>query len=51
VPHHIGVSVRYPRNAGTPIEGFVVIAEYLPGEEGVEAFHAKRKPCSGDINR
>jgi 2-furoyl-CoA dehydrogenase large subunit len=35
-PHRIGVRVRYPRNAGTPIEGFVVIAEYLPGEGGYE---------------
>jgi 2-furoyl-CoA dehydrogenase large subunit len=34
-----------------PDRGVVVIAEYLPGEEGVEAFHAKRKPCSGNINR
>jgi 2-furoyl-CoA dehydrogenase large subunit len=35
-PHRIGVEVRYPRNAGTPIEGFVVIAEYLPGDAGYE---------------
>src|SRR6185312_5103198 len=35
-PHRIGVQVRYPRNAGTPIEGFVVIAEYLPGEDGYD---------------
>jgi 2-furoyl-CoA dehydrogenase large subunit len=31
-PHRISVTTRYPRNAGTPIETFVVIAEYLPGE-------------------
>jgi len=35
-PHRIGVRVRYPRNSGTPIEGFVVIAEYLPGEGSYE---------------
>ena len=31
-PHRISITVEYPRNAGTPIECFVVIAEYLPGE-------------------
>ncbi|HWD59334.1 MAG TPA: molybdopterin cofactor-binding domain-containing protein, partial [Stellaceae bacterium] len=35
-PHRIEVAVSYPRNAGTPIEGFVVIAEYLPGDGGYE---------------
>jgi 2-furoyl-CoA dehydrogenase large subunit len=30
--HRISITTRYPRNAGTPIETFVVIAEYLPGE-------------------
>jgi 2-furoyl-CoA dehydrogenase large subunit len=35
-PHRISVRVRYPRNAGTPIEGFVVAAEYLPGDDGYE---------------
>lgn len=34
--YRVGVTVRYPRNAGTPIEGFVVIAEYLPAEQGYE---------------
>ncbi|HEV2188541.1 MAG TPA: xanthine dehydrogenase family protein molybdopterin-binding subunit [Stellaceae bacterium] len=34
--HRIGVTVRYPRNSGTPIEGFVVIAEYFPGEDSYE---------------
>ena len=29
-PHRIAITVRYPRNSGTPIECFVVIAEYLP---------------------
>ena len=27
--HRIGISARYPRNACTPIEGFVVVAEHL----------------------
>jgi 2-furoyl-CoA dehydrogenase large subunit len=31
-PHRITVTTTYPRNSGSPIEGFVVIAEYLPGE-------------------
>jgi len=30
--HRITVTTTYPRNSGSPIEGFVVIAEYLPGE-------------------
>lgn len=30
--HPITFTTAYPRNSGTPIEGFVVIAEYLPGE-------------------
>jgi 2-furoyl-CoA dehydrogenase large subunit len=28
----ITITTTYPRNSGSPIEGFVVIAEYLPGE-------------------
>jgi 2-furoyl-CoA dehydrogenase large subunit len=35
-PHRIKVTVHYPRNSCTPIECGVVIAEYLPGEEGYE---------------
>ena len=35
-PHRIRVTVRYPRNAGTPIEGFVVIAEYFSGDDSYE---------------
>src|SRR5581483_8108801 len=31
-PHRVAVTVTYPRNAGTPIEGFVVTAEYRPGD-------------------
>ena len=30
--HRITLTTTYPRNSGTPIECFVVIAEYLPGE-------------------
>jgi 2-furoyl-CoA dehydrogenase large subunit len=30
--HRAEVTVRYPRNAGTPIECFVVTAQYFPGE-------------------
>ena len=33
--HRVAISVRYPRNACTPIEGFVVVAEHL-GEDGYE---------------
>src|SRR5205807_10273814 len=32
----VSVTVRYPRNAGTPIETAVVIAEYLPGEQAYD---------------
>ena len=31
-PHRISVTTQYPRNTGAPIETFVVLAEYLPGE-------------------
>ena len=34
--HRIAITTRYPRNSGTPIECFVVIAEYLPGEDAYE---------------
>ena len=34
-PHRVAVSIRYPRNACTPIEGFVVVAEHL-GEDGYD---------------
>jgi 2-furoyl-CoA dehydrogenase large subunit len=34
--HRIWITTRYPRNSTTPIECFVVIAEYLPGEEAYE---------------
>src|SRR4029077_1556025 len=31
-PHRISIRTEYPRNAGAPIECFVVVAEYRPGE-------------------
>jgi 2-furoyl-CoA dehydrogenase large subunit len=40
-PNRVSVTVRYPRNAGIPIECFVVIAEYLPGEGVYEVFANK----------
>ena len=33
--HRLAISVRYPRNACTPIEGFVVVAEHL-GDDGYD---------------
>ena len=33
--HRLAIDVRYPRNACTPIEGFVVVAEHL-GEDGYD---------------
>jgi 2-furoyl-CoA dehydrogenase large subunit len=35
-PHRISITTEYPRNAGTPIECFVVLAEYLPAEGAYE---------------
>ena len=34
--HRIAITTRYPRNAGTPLETFVVLVEYLPGEDAYE---------------
>ena len=34
--HRVSVTTRYPRNAACPLECFVVIAEYLPGEAAYE---------------
>jgi 2-furoyl-CoA dehydrogenase large subunit len=34
--HRIAIATRYPRNAGTPIETFVVLAEHLPGDDSYE---------------
>ena len=33
--HRVAISVRYPRNACTPIEGFVFVAEHL-GDDGYD---------------
>ena len=35
-PHHVSVDVDYPRNVCTPIEGYVVLAEYQPGEQAYD---------------
>jgi 2-furoyl-CoA dehydrogenase large subunit len=34
--HRVSVTTRYPRNAASPLECFVVIAEYSPGEGAYE---------------
>jgi 2-furoyl-CoA dehydrogenase large subunit len=34
--HRVSITTRYPRNSATPIECFVVIAEYSPGEQAYE---------------
>src|SRR5262249_42833625 len=34
--HRISITTPYPRNAGSAIETFVVIAEYFPGEDTYE---------------
>jgi len=34
--HRFSITTRYPRNAGTPLETFVVLAEHLPGEDVYE---------------
>ena len=41
----IGITVRYPRNACTPVEGFVVVAEYL-GEDGYDVYSNFQGPYS-----
>ena len=34
--HRISITTRYPRNSATPIECFVVIAEYFPGGDAYD---------------
>jgi len=34
--HRIAITTQYPRNGCTPIECFVVVAEYLPGDNAYE---------------
>ena len=41
----IAISARYPRNACTPIEGFVVVAEHL-GDDGYDVFSNFQGPFS-----
>ena len=43
--HQVEISARYPRNACTPIEGFVVVAEYL-GDEGYNVLSNFQGPFS-----
>ena len=43
--HRAIVSARYPRNACTPIEGFVVVAEHL-GDEGYDVLSNFQGPFS-----
>ena len=43
--HRVAVSVRYPRNACTPIEGFVLVAEHL-GREGYDVLSNFQGPFS-----
>lgn len=35
-PHRVEITTEFPRNTGSPIECFVVVAEYLPGEAAYE---------------
>lgn len=34
--HRVSLKIYYPRNSTTPIEGFVVVAEYLAGGQGYD---------------
>ena len=43
--HRVVISVSYPRNACTPIEGFVVVAEYL-GDYGYDVLSNFQGPFS-----
>ena len=43
--HRVAISVQYPRNACTPIEGFVVVAEYL-GDDSYEVLSNFQGPFS-----
>jgi 2-furoyl-CoA dehydrogenase large subunit len=35
-PHRIAVEIRYPRNSGTPIETYGVVADYEPDEDAYD---------------
>ena len=43
--HRVEISVRYPRNACTPVEGFVVVAEHL-GDAGYDVLSNFQGPFS-----
>ena len=43
--HRVAISVRYPRNTCTPIEGFVVVAEHL-GDDGYDVLSNFQGPFS-----
>ena len=43
--HRVAISVRYPRNACTPIEGFVLVAEHL-GHDGYDVLSNFQGPFS-----
>ena len=43
--HRLAISVRYPRNAYTPIEGFVVVAEHL-GDDGYDVLSNFQGPLT-----
>ena len=45
-PHRLALTVRYPRNSCTPIEGFVVVAEHLAGDEGYDVLSNFMGPFS-----
>ncbi len=44
--HRIALTVHYPRNSCTPIEGAVVLAEHLAGDEGYEVLSNFMGPFS-----
>lgn len=44
--HEVEITVRYPRNAGTPIEGYVVVAEYDPGTDSYDVLANFQGPYS-----
>lgn len=45
-PHHVGLTVRYPRNSCTPIECYVVVAEHLAGDDGFDVLSNFQGPFS-----
>uniref|UniRef100_UPI0039EEB49D xanthine dehydrogenase family protein molybdopterin-binding subunit n=1 Tax=Bordetella sputigena TaxID=1416810 RepID=UPI0039EEB49D len=45
-PHCVALTVRYPRNSGTPIECFVVSAEHVSADDGYEVLSNFQGPFS-----